>query len=598
MSERLDEAADAWPQRPWIMAAICAVAGVAFHFLIDHPFPEPLEPWRQAAATCVAIATLSFVMTVERFRWQWAVGFAVAWGLVIALVGWFTAQYNVQATIFEWPYLSGIFAVMIAAPLFQTIRDEGRASLPYERLHGHAWADAVIGASSLFFTGVVFLLAWLIAGLFGLIGIEEVRKLLEKGWFAWALAGFAFGASAGLLRERDRLLPMLQRLLRIVLSVLAPPLAVALVLFLASIPFTGLEKFWKSGVPATPPLLLAGAGAILMANTVFAESRESRSPSAVLRWAALLLVAVVLPLAAIAALSIGIRIDQYGWTPGRIWGVIAVAVAIAYGLAGWFSIWRGRLDFDERLRPLQTALAVGLCGLALLLALPILDFGAISANSQMARLQSGKVSPTKFDWRAMAFDFGPSGRATLERVKRGGDPEQRMMAATALAAKDRWALSEERIVAGPPPADLTVFPRGAPVPQELRAMLLGGPGVKQAFCAGGGACRVFVQPAARTFIVFLDGCANLPAARRDDPKVQCRRDPAVFEQRNGKWTNVYLTSVRDIAANMSDGAMPRSEEAARLKQESQALDRGDVKIAPVTMRQLVVGGRPAGDPFR
>ena len=44
--------------------------------------------------------------------------------------------------------------------------------------------------------------------------------------------------------------------------------------------------------------------------------------------------------------------------------------------------------------------------------------------------------------------------------------------------------------------------------------------------------------------------------------------------------------------------MPRSEEAARLKQESQALDRGDVKIAPVTMRQLVVGGRPAGDPFR
>ena len=108
---------------------------------------------------------------------------------------------------------------------------------------------------------------------------------------------------------------------------------------------------------------------------------------------------------------------------------------------------------------------------------------------------------------------------------------------------------------------------------------------------------MFVQPAARTFIVFLDGCANLPAARRDDPKVQCRRDPAVFEQRNGKWTNVYLTSVRDIAANMSDGAMPRSEEAARLKQESQALDRGDVKIAPVTMRQLVVGGRRAGVPF-
>src|SRR3546814_15139329 len=61
---------------------------------------------------------------------------------------------------------------------------------------------------------------WLIAGLFGLIGIDEIRKLLVKEWFSWSLFGFAFGASVGLLRERDRLLPMLQRLLRIILAVL------------------------------------------------------------------------------------------------------------------------------------------------------------------------------------------------------------------------------------------------------------------------------------------------------------------------------------------------------------------------------------------
>src|SRR5213075_2355309 len=104
---------------------------------------------------------------------------------------------------------------------------------------------------------IVFTLAFLISGLFDLIGIDQIKMLLREDWFNWMLAGLAFGAAAGLLRERDRLLPMLQRLVRIVLAVLAVPLAVALILFLASIPFTGLDEFWKSDVPATPLLLVA-----------------------------------------------------------------------------------------------------------------------------------------------------------------------------------------------------------------------------------------------------------------------------------------------------------------------------------------------------
>jgi len=592
MTERIDNRAEPWPLRPWLMAAIGTAAGLLFYFATRRiNGATPLAVWRQAAATFIAIATISFILTVERRRWSWSLGFALAWGAVIALVGWFTARYNFNPTIFEWPYLSGLLAVMLAAPLFQTVRDEGRRALPYERLHGHAWADAVIGAASLAFTGIVFLLAYLIAGLFDLIGIEQVRKLLEKSWFDWMLAGFAFGAAVGLLRERDRLLPMLQRLVRIVLEVLAPPLAAALVLFLASIPFTGLRKFWKSGVPATPLLLLAGAGAILLANTVFAENSESRSTNPILRAASLLLVAVVLPLAAIAALSLGIRIDQYGWTPERMWGVIAIIVATAYGLAGWYAIWRGRREFDESLRPLQTALALGVCGLALLLALPIVDFGTVSARSQMARLESGKVSPAKFDWAAMAFNFGPAGRSELRRIAGQGAPQLRTMAATALKASDKWDATQEKLVAGPKPAQIMVFPSSANVPADLNAWLLKGNAERHAFCSEGGACRVYPQPGGTMYVVFMDGCANLPPASRNDPAIQCTRDAGVFEKQNGKWVN-------DLE---STDAVPQptkpSDAAASLKRESDALDHGDVHIVPVEKRQLVVGGKAASGPF-
>jgi len=595
MSERLEEGAEAWPLRPWAMAGIGAAAGLAFHFLTDHRYDQSLAAWRQALATFVGISAVAFVITVERRRWPWSVAFAIAWGAIVALVGWFTAQYNIDATIFEWPYLSGLFAVMLAAPLFQTARDQGRWSLPYERLHNHAWADAVIGAASLFFTGVVFLLAWLIAGLFDLIGIEEIRKLLEKGWVSWPLAGFAFGAAVGLLRERDRLLPLLQRLVRIVLAVLAPPLAVALVLFLASIPFTGLEKFWKSGVPATPLLLTAGAGAILLANTVFADGPANRSSNRLLRWSSLLLVVVVLPLAGIAALSIGIRVSQYGWTPERIWGVIAVIVAMAYGTAGWYSIIRRRLDFDEPLRRLQTGLAVAVCGIALIFALPILDFGAISASSQIARLERGKVTPAHFDWTAMAFEFGPAGRARLSQIAQNGPSPLRPMAAAALKAKERWDTNPDQIAAGPPPVEIEVFPAGVPVPQDLRDLLLRGNKVQSPFCSQGGACRVYPQPGG-VYIVFMDGCANLPPAERDDPRIRCTRSPAVYEQQNGKWTNVYGDG-SFLHIPLEPPIKPNTDEAAQLKQESNALDHGDVHVSPVEKHQLVIGGKPTGDLF-
>jgi hypothetical protein len=213
--------------------------------------------------------------------------------------------------------------------------------------------------------------------------------------------------------------------------------------FLLSLPFTGLKGLWESDIPATPMLLLSGAGAILLANAVIGDGREDRSPNAWLRRAALLLVVCVLPLAFFAALSMGQRIGQYGWTPERIWGVVAVGIALAYGAAAWWAVFKGRQEFDEPLRPLQTKLAIGLCGLALFLALPILDFGAISANSQLSRLHDGRVTAEEFDWTAMAFDFGKAGRERLAEIAKSGEAQQRQLAATALQTKDRWALARE-----------------------------------------------------------------------------------------------------------------------------------------------------------
>ena len=562
MAERLDTQTEEWAERPWLMAILCAAAGLLFHTLIHEVTTATLSAEQQAAATFVAVATVSFALTVERLRWPWAVAFAVGWGAVIAFVGWFTASYNRNGEIVEFPFLAGIAAVLIAAPLFQTIRDEGAWRFPYRKLHGHAWADAVIGAASLFFTGITFLLAFLIASLFDVIGIDALKDLLNEGWFNWMLAGFAFGGALGLLRERDRLVGTLQRLVMIVLSVLAPVLAAALSIFLLSTVATGLDKLWEGWLSATALLLAASAGAVLLVNAVIGDGREERAGNRVLVWSAMVLAAVVLPLAALAGTAMGMRIGQYGWTPERMWGAVAIVVALAYGLLGWWSIWRGRRDFDDVLRPLQVKLAIAVCALMVFLSLPILDFGAISARSQVARLEKGKVEPAKFDWAALAFDFGPSGRARLRDIARSGAGEWRTLASQALAAKERWGIE-------------------AATNAAIQADVV--------------AARIkLVSPDIRLTPALLQQIAR---RRTCEQRMQC------LLMRAGERQFVLITRYEDgghVSASLIDPARPDALDTMRPAPAPPSVDdlgRARIEIRTVPKRQVFVNGKPVGEEF-
>lgn len=568
MTERFDKQDRDWPARPWIMAAIGAAGGLTVHLLTDGhtAYGSAFPVWKQAAVAFTVIATISFLLTAELRRWTWSIAFALGWGAVIALVGWFTAQYNRNGEIIEFPFLSGILAVLIAAPLFQTIRDEGAGRFPYARLHRHGWTDAVIGAASLFFTGITFLLAWLIASLFDVIGIDAIKELLQQEWFGWMLAGFAFGGALGLLRERDALVATMQKLAMVVLAVLAPVLAVALAAFLMSLPFTGLSGLWESDIPATPMLLLAGAGAILLANAVIGDGRTERSPNRWMRRSALVLVACILPLAALAAMSMGERINQYGWTPERIWGVVAVIVALTYGAAAWWALFKGRQDFDEQLRPLQTKLAIGLCGIALFLALPILDFGAISAKSQQARLEGGKVKAHEFDWAAMAFDFGPAGRRALERIARTGSADRRELASAALKSDNRYWTSIE--------AETALQARTL----EQRLRLLSpdielSPALRRHLTAPGG-CGV-----ERCALLRIDADRLLVLSQYGDQTVHS--------------TVIHLSEIKDEQGSPGPLTVLEPEPAPKVEDFQSA----PIELRTITRRQAFIDGKPVGETF-
>ena len=580
-----------WPLRPWLLAVLGAASGLAMHFVLgENDVAQHASALRIAVAAFLGSLALLIGFTLERERWQWALVFSGICALVIALVFYWNGGPDDWRSAENWRAVCGLLAVAIAAPLFQAARDAGARRFPYGAVHDHAWTNVVMWFAAWAFVGIVFLLAFLLAELFSLIKITLLRDALQEQWFFMTLAGAALGAAVGVFRERERIVRLLFTVAVAVLSVLAPVLGAGLLLFLASLPFTGLAPLWDATKSTTPILLSCVIGALILANAVIGRSDAEEKTFLPLRWGALALAVAMLPLAIIAAVSTGTRIAQYGYTPDRLWAVVFVIVALAYGIAYLALVLRHRLAWAGAARRINLGLSFSLCVLALFLALPLLSFNAIATRDQVARLESGRVTPEKFDWAALRFDFGDPGKAAVARLARSGTAAIRTAAAQSLKSDDRYDMEAKQRTtreADALGARLRVFPPGTPLPEELRRTLTGWD-----YCGGNDACVVFYDAATTETVVVRRTCdpANVP---------EDRATVAGALARNGENCEPKVSALHRIGAEWTgDPALAdRATRTARAIQVSDALARGALEIRPVTRRQIFIDGRPAGAVF-
>lgn len=438
-SENIEPAED-WPLRPWLLAALLGVAGLLVYFAGAGNGPDTKEPWRAALVALFFFGPLAFAFSLQRDRWKEPLAFAAIAGAVMAGLAWrAVATGDIYASP-EYGFFAGIIATGLALPLFQSGFHRTRFATPYPLVHGYAWSDAIGAAGALAFTGASWLLLLVLSELFHLLKIDLLKDLLDEGWFGWTWSGAAFGAALGVLRNEAKIIGTLQRVVMVVLSILAVPLAAGLALFLVAMIVSGPDVLWQATRSATPILLLCAAAAWLLANAIVRDSDDETSRNRLLRAASLVLTLAVFPLTAFAAISLGTRIAQHGLTPERLWGLVAIAVATAYGLAWLVAVVRGGRKggaWREHFRRANLHLAVVIGGVALFLALPILDFGAISARQQVARLESGEVSAKNFDYEAMRWDFGAAGRRALAGLAKGPNPQVADLARLAAAQTER-----------------------------------------------------------------------------------------------------------------------------------------------------------------
>ena len=408
---------------------------------------------------------------VGRLRLTTLAIWTVVAGISLALLAWHDVARQTAGSQFNPPFLSFPMLAFTAAALFIAHHlvvpaDQARRRVaPFPAYFDTAWKAGVQLALSIGFTGAFWILLYLGAALFNIIGLKFLEELLQKEWFSIPVTTLAFAIAVQLTDVRDALIRGVRSVVLMLLSWLLLVITVLVAGFLAALPFTGLDGLWDTG-SATGLVLSAAAVLIILINTAYQDGLADNLPPVVLRIAVRLAGVLLTPLMAIAVWGLALRIGQHGLTPDRIIAVACTVVGLAYAAGYAFAalqpFWR-RADWMRPLEPTNVATAVLSVAVILALFSPLADPARLSVADQTARLARGAVTPDKFDYRFLRFESGRAGEAALARLAASPNAEIATRAKAAQATTNHY---DDTLTVTPV---YEVWPAGTDLPADFTA---------------------------------------------------------------------------------------------------------------------------------
>jgi len=355
-------------------------------------------------------------------------------------------------------------ALFIAHHLIVPADRERRLIASFPAYFDAAWMAGVQLAASIAFAGTFWLLLFLGAALFNVIGLSFLGDLLEQGWFFLPLTGLAFATAVHLTDVRHGLIRGVRTIALMLLSWLLLVLAVLVGGFLMALPFTGLDGLWETG-SATALVLSAAGVMIVLINAAYQDGRPDNLPPAVLRIAVRVAALLLVPLIGIAVWGLSLRIGQHGLTPDRIIaGACALIGALHAGGYAWAALTTLRPG-TLWMAPLERTNIVGaVLSVIVILALfsPVADPARLAVADQTGRLARGAVSAEAFDYGFLAHESGRTGRAALAALVASDDPAIASRAEDAQTSTSRAELEPSALTVTP---RVSAWPVGANLPE-------------------------------------------------------------------------------------------------------------------------------------
>lgn len=514
--------------------------------------------------------TLYLLVDDPRERFPWIAAGAV--GLLFLPLAWYAGSLcapdaGVRSEAVLAPFGLSLFgAWFFGAALLQT-RQRAR-SISYEALYEALWHNALSLVLAGLFIGAFWIMLFLMAALFEVLGIDFFEELFTDRRFAYAATGLVGGVGLALVRSRGGAITSTREVLLTLVNALLPLGALIALPFLVTLPFTGLEPLWETGRAALL-LMLLQVVIMLLLNGVFEDGRVAPPYARPLRLLVEATVATLPLFGILTGIAFHLRIDQYGWTAERFWGVLFAAFLTAYALACATAVVRRGEYWMGLLRPANRVFALALILILLLANTPLLHPLRITASSQSARIANSErpVSELQDAVRHLRFQSGEPGYRALQKLQTdqrlAERPELVALIDTALAS-DTWFYFESDAPADDLASRLTLAPDTLTLPDSLLQVLAAAPSGRS--CTIGDvdctlAAADLLQGGEREYILGIH--------RTDLLQVH------VFARIDGQWQMARHADVR------------HGERADSLLA---AFRRGEITTAPSPWRDLVVGG--------
>lgn len=299
-------------------------------------------------------------------------------------------------------------------------RDAVSEAFPdYRLLVAISWRGLQVPVLALAFTGLFAAVLMVWAGLFSVIGIDLFRELFRRDWFLFPMLGLAFGLGVLAFRRLAQRLGRIDALLRSLMVLLLPLALLIAVSFVLMLPFTGLQPLWDTGRGTLMLLWLL----VLILAFVNGVHQDGRLPSPYPPWLdrALVPALAVLPvIALLAGWGLALRVNQYGLSVDRFWGLLVWALlaawSLGYAVLAAVALWRRR-DWALGLGSVNSLLGAALLVLMLLVNSPLLDPRKLALASQLARVQAGELALEELDFAWMHRSLGAPGQRALARLR-------------------------------------------------------------------------------------------------------------------------------------------------------------------------------------
>lgn len=506
-------------------------------------------------------------LTVQRLNdarfWQHAIALSTAFGLLAAWAAWSVGGApGIESSAVLSPFATTLaIALFIATPYLQCRLQHGRWRAPYAELFEHAWQNALTLALALLFVGICWGVLELWGRLFKLIGIDGFDWLFDRDYFIYPATGLMAGLGVLIGRTQQRPVQVARQIMFAIFKGLLPLLSAIAVLFVVTLPFTGLEALWKTRSAASI-LMSVIALLVLFVNAVYQDGEGERPYPAWLRRiveAAL----IVSPIYAVLGLyALWLRIAQYGWTSDRFWAVLLAILLTGYAFGYAYSALRSRTNWLRPLAPVNVGLSWIAIALAVIANSPVLDPHRLIVNDQLARLHDGRTAPDKLDLNHLRFTTGRRGYEALQALRQdplfASQPTQLERLQQALNRKGRWSRWR---------SDDDLRQTALASVDQLRGVIRVAPGVEtpepafwQALLNGPLAYHECNQPDSRCVLLTpdLDGDGSkerLLCSLGDNWGVPCR----LYAMQNGRWAIAgktrFSVESKDIEAALLQGRL-------------------------------------------